>query len=225
MILHHGDVVPYHPVMMLTDHYASILSSTSSPKSLSDLYNTNNGSRVKKDMLRRSSIDVLPKIQGDVVDLDDDDEDDDYETMNPGVSTNNLLSWTEKRGSSESRECSIPRPHNLTSKPLNAKPVKYVSIVLRPDPSEHSSLPSSHPTCASTTTDSTAGYLRGSPVQENSGDDRAVHKRWTRIIPEEGSTMQPITTDPKLTRPHNNRRRRNSTQPNSNWLRVLPNTT
>lgn len=202
---------------MLTDHFVSMLS-TSAPMNLACLYN-NDRSR------RNASLDVIPETKGNAADLDDDDEDD-YEPMNPGISTSDLSTWKEKRGGTESSEYNIPRPHNIKTE-SDVRPVRYASVVLAPRPNDHSSLLASPPAATVTITEITADSTEGNQGQEASrgmNNVRVVPKRWTRAMLEDDLAKQPIAANPKWAKPQNIENKGNSTQLNSNRPRMYAKT-
>lgn len=208
------------------DRFASLLS-TSVPMNLAVLYNRNSSPlQVKGHTQRRASLDMLPETKGEAEENLEDDDEDDYETMNPGVSANDLVSWTEMRGGIESREQCIPRPFNVKTG-ADVRPVRYASVALSQRPNDSSSSLSS----PSTPTITTANGER-SQGQDRTGsmnNFRVSPRRWTRSMLEEDPTKQStakqlITTSPKWAKPQNNESKMNSTQLNSNWPRMYAKT-
>ena len=164
---------------------------------------------------------------------DSDNDEDDYETMNPGVvSGSNILGWQEKR-SEEHRDYQIPRPHNIKTAADN-RPVQYVDVILPPRPSEDPSLLATPPPPPSTTTTIaevfTEGIQRRHRLSSNKGMEMAAaaakvaSKRWTRIPSEDEPAKKPIMARQKWAKPQSMEKRRNSNQLNNNWPRAYAKT-
>ena len=200
---------------MHTDYYFSMFTDPKCPAEPDELYINNNSAQIKEIKQGRLTADTLPK-ETEVVKLEDNDEDD-YETMKPGVSTNNLLPWTEMRRGSKLKERSIPRPYSL--KPRLNDRVNYTSIALEQGTYDRLSLRSTSPTSTTsvTITSSTAANTdRTQQVHENNrgGNKKAgAMERTLILLEEEKQSIMPT----KWAKPQNSESRRNSTQLNCNW--------
>ena len=169
----------------------------------------------------------------------EDDDDDDYEPMNPGVvSATNITKWQETKHSEEHRDYQIPRPHNIRTV-ADTRPIQYTDVILSPRTNNGCPNLISSPIPS---TDNVTEVLSSPEVTERrsrSGSTRAndmtatsataakvaAARRWTRLPSDEDPvSRQPIAGRQKWAKPQTLEARTNSNQLNNNWPRAYAKT-